>query len=82
MPAMAFPRFRQLPTEIRLEIWGQCLPNRVVELDHPVTDIITLNEGDADYCCTSSHTALMNRQPPVISRVCRDRAWWPWSMLT
>lgn len=69
---MPFPQFRHLPPEIRLEIWRQCLPNRVVELDNPNPDIIRLNKEDEDYSCRSSHTALMNRRPPVISRVCRE----------
>ncbi|RKU43152.1 hypothetical protein DL546_002601 [Coniochaeta pulveracea] len=67
---MAFPQFRRLPTEIRREIWRQCLPNRVVELDEPVGQLTALFPDDADYCCFSNHTAHINRQPPLISRVC------------
>ncbi|KAB5566423.1 hypothetical protein GE09DRAFT_734898 [Coniochaeta sp. 2T2.1] len=74
--AMSFHQFRKLPTELRLEIWRFCLPNRVIELDIPAAHIIALDADQADYCCGSSHTSLINRRhnrrPPVISRVCRE----------
>lgn len=69
---MAFRIFPQLPTEIRLEIWRQCLPERVVELDEPASHLIAMDPDHDGYRCVSRHTALINRRPPVISRVCHE----------
>lgn len=64
-----FPRFRDLPTELRLQIWSHCIPGpRVVEMDFPVSDQhLTLPAG--------SHRALWSSpagRVPLMSRVCRE----------
>jgi hypothetical protein len=69
---MAFHRFGHLPAEIRLEIWRECLPNRVVELDSPLAEAFAFDPASSCYCCQAYHTAAINRLPPVISRVCRE----------
>lgn len=65
-----FHFFPQLPTELRLAIWGECLPNRVVEIDYPWDEgaYLCLNPPP----CKLWQTTDINRHPPVISRVCRE----------
>lgn len=65
-----FHYFSQLPAELRIAIWRECLPHRVVEIDY-VMD----NYADAYPVpppCYLRRTSNVNRQPPVISRVCRE----------
>lgn len=65
-----FHFFPLLPVELRLAIWHECLPYRVVELDYPY--------DDAAFCflttppCDLGLTTRLNGRPPVISRVCRE----------
>lgn len=65
-----FHFFPQLPTELRLAIWRECLSPRVVELDN------SWDEGaypDLKFPpCTLRRTTGINRCPPAISRVCRE----------
>ena len=69
MAARDFPRFRDLPTELRLQIWSHCIPGpRVVEMDFPVSNQhLTLPAGP--------HRALWSPpvgRVPLVSRVCRE----------
>lgn len=65
-----FAFFPILPAELRLAIWRECLPHRVVELDSP--------EKEAAFWfldsppCELRQTTRANGRPPVISRVCRE----------
>lgn len=72
---MNFHYFAQLPKELQLAIWRECLPRRVVELDAP-HQVITSMDLDAELQGTTGcelwHTSRVNVRPPVISRVCRD----------
>ncbi|KAK3333839.1 hypothetical protein B0T19DRAFT_440565 [Cercophora scortea] len=68
-PAREFPLFGALPTEIRLAIWRQCLPNRIVELDIPEANICN---GPVRTLCKLFFTTRQNRAPPAITRVCRE----------
>lgn len=70
MAACDFPRFRDLPTELRLQIWSYCVPGpRVVEMDFPFSDQhLTLPDG-------GSHRELWSSpagSAPLLSRVCRE----------
>ncbi|KAJ6133233.1 hypothetical protein N7471_008448 [Penicillium samsonianum] len=62
--------FSRLPTELRLAIWRECLPCRVIEIDQPfdelVFDLVTQTP------CELRTTSATNRHPPLISRVCRE----------
>lgn len=62
-----FHRFSHLPTELRLAIWRECLPRRVVEID-PHYD----EDDDVPSPCKWEHTTTLNRRLPVISRVCHE----------
>jgi hypothetical protein len=69
MAACDFPRFRDLPTELRLQIWSYCVPGpRVIEMDFPLSDQhLTLPAG--------SHRELWSSLAgwaPLVSRVCRE----------
>lgn len=65
-----FDFFSQLPAELRLLIWRLCLPNRVVELDYPWGQ--SVNFDPLLPPCRSTRTTDLNRQAPVITRVCRE----------
>ncbi|KAK3938094.1 hypothetical protein QBC46DRAFT_390935 [Diplogelasinospora grovesii] len=69
--ASTFPRFPELPTELRLTIWRLCLPHRVAELDSPDEEDIN---GEAENCggCWLTQTSKLNALPPVLTRVCRE----------
>ena len=69
MAARDFPRFRDLPTELRLQIWSHCIPGpRVVEMDFPLSDQhLTLPAG--------SYRELWSSPAgwaPLVSRVCHE----------
>lgn len=72
---VVFPRFGDFPTEIRLAIWRQCLPHRVVELDYQPDDIIWDDEEDEEDgppCINNGMIQLRNKAPPLITRVSRE----------
>lgn len=68
-----FHLFPKLPTELRLEIWRLCLPQRVCEKDQPFHEIVFKN---SDYrvrsVCLLYQTTEVNGRPPVITRVCAE----------
>ncbi|KAI1392058.1 uncharacterized protein F4822DRAFT_114563 [Hypoxylon trugodes] len=66
----AFHLFPNLPTELRLLIWRFCLPNRVIELDHPHPDPIFDFKRPAP--CTLAKTTVLNNRPPLIAGVCHE----------
>ncbi|KAJ5176146.1 uncharacterized protein N7482_002023 [Penicillium canariense] len=66
----AFPRFPDLPAEIRLMIWRECLPHRVHELDSD--EFYATGPGGFARVCGLLMTTQMNHRPPAISRVCRE----------
>lgn len=84
MSAQIFHRFPDLPRELRHEIWRQCLPHRVVELDLPDRDYLEWwFEGrygqlysDLDKQrrrpCELWLTSWRNCAPPAITRVCHE----------
>lgn len=57
--------FPLLPKELRLAIWKECLPRRVVEIDI-ASSMLT------DTYCDVWSTSLQNARSPLISRVCRE----------
>ncbi|RLL96201.1 hypothetical protein CFD26_101818 [Aspergillus turcosus] len=60
-----FPKF---PTEIRLAIWRNCLPQHIMELDDQQDDLI----WDEPPCRMNWKITWTNKAPPVIARVCRE----------
>ncbi|OKO94390.1 hypothetical protein PENSUB_11657 [Penicillium subrubescens] len=56
----------QLPAEA---IWRECLLNRVVEIDYPWEEGVVWGPYSL---CKLRQTTIINRRPPVISRVCRE----------
>jgi hypothetical protein len=64
-----FHFFSRLPTELRLAIWCECLPHRVIEIDQPFDEIIY--DLETPIPC-ELRTTSANRHPPLISRVCRE----------
>lgn len=66
--AKEFSLFPRLPTEVRLAIWRECLPSRVIELDIPDNELV----GKTGTSCQLWHTTSRNKRPPVITRVCRE----------
>lgn len=72
--ATSFRRFPDLPPELRLAIWRECLPRRVVELDCPIpTIVLYASDDDSDLpICSMEHTTKANSVPPLISRVCHE----------
>jgi hypothetical protein len=72
---MSFHLFSQLPKELRLMIWRECLPRRVAELDEPFPMMLDMeldDEVEGTTGCKLSHTSRVNACPPIISRVCRE----------
>lgn len=70
-----FHLFAQLPAELRLAIWRQCVPHRVYELDAPVADLLfpdLAGISPARTPCNLGRTTYRNGRPPIISRVCRE----------
>lgn len=84
MAAQSFPRFPDLPKELRDEIWRQCLPHRVVELNLPdqeyllwcVQDRNGQSLPDLDHQrgrpCELQSTSRRNCAAPTIARVCHE----------
>lgn len=72
--ATSFHLFPDLPTELRLAIWRECLPRRVVELDRPEPDsaLRAWNDDQVLPICSMEHTTKANSVPPLISRVCHE----------
>lgn len=74
--AHSFPRFKELPPELRLAIWRECLPWRVYEVDEPharsIFDAYPSLESPDEVPCTLACTSYMNARPPVITRVCQE----------
>ncbi|KAJ5765057.1 hypothetical protein N7520_004616 [Penicillium odoratum] len=70
----SFPRFTDLPAEIRIMIWRECLPYRVHELDSDDFYETGLGTGLGEFplVCGLLKTTEMNHRPPAISRVCRE----------
>ena len=64
--ALTFPRFPDLPAELRLVVWSYLLPHRVVELDMSTRAIGPPLPGGLTL------TSTLNGLPPLISRVCRE----------
>ncbi|KAL3477788.1 hypothetical protein BJX99DRAFT_225731 [Aspergillus californicus] len=64
-----FHLFPKLPCEIRFMIWRECLPNRIMELDSQVDELL----WDDDIPCSANRKiAKANVAPPLITRVCRE----------
>jgi hypothetical protein len=76
IPATDFPRFSELPAELREEIWLYCLPARVFELSSPNDGVIFWEPGKSitkdQFPCELRHTSRMNRVPPLIAKVCHE----------
>lgn len=74
--AQSFPKFLDLPAEIREIIWRECLPRRVVEIDGPYADSIfhawSFRRRKEAIPCSLSMTSALNTCPPLITRVCRE----------
>ena len=68
-PPDTFHLFPRLPTELRLAIWRECLPHRVVDLDDQFDH---LTYDDDLQCQNTGRTLLIGAQPPVITRVCSE----------
>ncbi|KAI1080980.1 hypothetical protein F5B20DRAFT_538088 [Whalleya microplaca] len=64
-----FHLFPRLPAELRLIVWRECLPHRVVELERPLSQIVFFKQPKH---CTVEATTNQNSCQPVISRVCRE----------
>ncbi|KAJ5355173.1 uncharacterized protein N7496_012385 [Penicillium cataractarum] len=64
-PEPQFHLFSRLPAELRIKIWEFCLPNRVVELNHPQW----VAQKDK---CTGTWTSKRNTLPPAISQVSHE----------
>lgn len=72
--ATTFPRFGDLPLELREAIWRECLPHRIVELDTPQARraLKAVHDDEVLPICDMSHTTKANSVPPLISRVCHE----------
>ncbi|EAU31049.1 predicted protein [Aspergillus terreus NIH2624] len=57
-----FPQFQQLHIEIRLMIWRECLPSRVIEIDFPA-------DRNRPYKCTLVWPNRQTRLPPALTKV-------------
>ncbi|KAJ5666883.1 hypothetical protein N7462_011292 [Penicillium macrosclerotiorum] len=62
-----FHLFPRLPPELRLAIWRECLPSRVMELDDQHGVLTWDDRSPRDKECNISR---INATPPVIARVC------------
>lgn len=69
-PGLVFHRFRDLPPELRLAIWRECLPSRVVELYAEPDDIIW--DDHPFPCARNDLIQLRNSAPPLLTRVCHE----------
>ncbi|KAL4819206.1 hypothetical protein BDW67DRAFT_194156 [Aspergillus spinulosporus] len=70
-PNTTFHLFPKLPIEIRLMIWRECLPNRVMELDNQ-RDELLWDEDDGPPCMFNWKISSINNAPPLITLVCRE----------
>lgn len=72
MPSLetSFAQFPKLPVELRLMIWRECLPHRMVEMDYPLPDNVF--DKNTPPPCQLERTTTLNGLPPVITRVCRE----------
>jgi hypothetical protein len=57
-----FRLFRQLPAELRIQIWKMALPNRIVEANHPQWLAALMQ-------CDGNWTSRTNKLPPEVARV-------------
>ncbi|KAL4748495.1 hypothetical protein BDW72DRAFT_205548 [Aspergillus terricola var. indicus] len=64
-PNTTFHLFHKLPTEIRWMIWRECLPNRVMELDHQVDELLWDEDDDPPSVAFESGS----RQPSPSPRI-------------
>lgn len=78
MANQTFHHFPDLPRELRDEIWRQCLPHRVVELDFPDPDYLSWR-AEQPHChpfaylsCELWSTSRRNYAMPTITRVCHE----------
>lgn len=72
--ASGFPQFPKLPRELRDQIWQNCLPHRVRELDTPHY-LVYYEENESPEIprpCKLYYTTFCNSRPPLISRVCHE----------
>lgn len=67
-----FPQFPNLPPEIRLLIWRECLPFRVFEIDTRPRREWLLPTPRKLPPCTFRWSHEKNYSPPVIAQVCRE----------
>lgn len=67
-----FPRFPDLPPEIRQIIWKLCLPRRVVQQCAPGYEEMLLD--DYPQLCLARSTTRLNSNPPAVAAVCREAA--------
>lgn len=78
-----FDYFPRLPQELRDNIWRECLPCRVVEIDtHNACYALKVSFDDDDEDCDHQarpptecfmeNTSKLNTAAPIISRVCRE----------
>jgi hypothetical protein len=70
-----FHQFSRLPTELRLLVWRECLPYRVMELDHKPKRItylyhLSAMRGINSVQDTDRDVTRINKAPPVLARVC------------
>ncbi|KAL4762038.1 2EXR domain-containing protein, partial [Aspergillus foveolatus] len=70
-PNTTFHLFPKLPIEIRLMIWRECLPNRVMELDHQQDELLW-DEDDDPPCMFNWKISRTNNAPPLITLICRE----------
>ncbi|KAB5540307.1 hypothetical protein GE09DRAFT_1136713 [Coniochaeta sp. 2T2.1] len=68
---MSFPQFAEFPPEIRQMIWRLCRPARIIEMEIPEPGK-AYPESGAAFHCEMSHTSRMNRNAPIITRVCHE----------
>ncbi|KAL2872400.1 2EXR domain-containing protein [Aspergillus lucknowensis] len=70
-PSTTFHLFPRLPIEIRLMIWRECLPNRVMEVDQQLDELLW-DEDDSPPCTVNWKISTTNIAPPLITLVCRE----------
>lgn len=63
-----FPRFPDLPAELRQSIWFYCLAHRVAQQDDP----LFLGFVREEQRCWSRRASRQNASPPLIASVCRE----------
>lgn len=66
----SFHQFARLPVELRLIIWRECLPHRILEMDYPQPNYVFASDDPAP--CGLGRTTTLNGLTPVITRVCRE----------